>query len=66
MLTMSRIKKEHGAPICRRCVNKQYQVNLRRKHCRYYRYSDICPCCGESRHIVKRFSLAGCWKLITG
>ncbi len=65
MRTMSRIKKQYGAPICRRCINEQYGADLRRKHCRYYRHSADCPRCGETRHIVKRFTLAGYMKVIS-
>ncbi len=65
MLTISRIKKEYGAPICRRCINEQYHVNLRRKNCRYFKASDVCPRCGNTRHIVKRLGLSGYCKVIS-
>ena len=59
MITISRIKKDFGGPICRSCINNRYSVKLSRKHCRYEKHSDVCPSCGERKHIVKRLSLLG-------
>ena len=59
MITISRIKKDFGGPICRHCISDRYGVKLERKNCRYEKHSDVCPSCGEIRHIVKRLTPAG-------
>ena len=64
MLTISRIKRQYGVPICRSCINEQFGANLQRKNCRYLKHSDICPRCGKKKHIVKKLTLMGYLKVI--
>ena len=64
MLTISRIKRMYGSPICRYCINEQFGTNLKRKNCVYMKHSGICPRCGKKRHIVRKLSLAGYFKVL--
>ena len=59
MVTITDIEKTFGGRICRHCINSRYGLKLERKDCRYMKHSDICPACGERRHIVKRLTLWG-------
>lgn len=59
MVTVTGIEKAFGGRICRYCINSRYGMKLERKDCRYEKYSDICPSCGEWRHIVKRLIPVG-------
>ncbi len=65
MLTMARIKKEYGSPICRHCINEEFGANLQRRHCRYLKHSGICPRCGEKKHIVEKLTFRGYLKVIS-
>lgn len=63
MFTTRRIKNKFGDNICRRCINRQYRVNLTHKDCRYgYQY--ICPRCKSPRNIVVAFTLSGHLKML--
>lgn len=47
VFTTSRIKNKYGDNICRRCINRQYMVNLTPRDCRYgYQY--VCPRCKKT------------------
>ena len=59
MITITRIRHMYGAPICRYCINEEFQVNLERRNCRYFKHSDVCPRCGKQKHIVKRLTFKG-------
>ena len=59
MVTVTGIKKAFGGRICRYCINSRCGIRLKRKDCRYEKYSDICPACGERKHIVKRLTPVG-------
>ena len=63
MLTISLIKRIWGSPICRSCINEQFNVALERKDCKYMKHSDFCPRCKKKAHIVKGFRLSGVWKV---
>ena len=63
MLTTKRIKKQFGDYLCRRCINAQYHVHLKREDCRYG-YSYVCPRCKAEQNIVVDFSPSGKWKVL--
>ena len=62
MLTIKKITKKYGGPICRACIKAEYNVALERRDCKYMRHSDTCPCCGERKHIVKGLKFSGFMK----
>ena len=64
MVTMERIQKDIGVHPCRRCINKQYKVNLEPKDCQYYLYPVMCSKCREDHNIVTGFNLSGKLKLL--
>ena len=55
MLTMKKILRTYGRPICRACVNNLYNVRLVPKDLHYQYGHDTCPACGEQKHIVVGF-----------
>ena len=63
MLTAEKIRKQKGDYICRKCINRIYEVNLERKDCRYGYYA-VCRCCNNDANIVVGFTLPGQLKLL--
>lgn len=61
MFIMSRIKKQYGDYICRRCINKRYHVNLQPQDCHYgyMGFMRECPRCRQGHHIVDGLSFSG-------
>ena len=64
MVTIKRIKKNFGAPICRRCLNEHYHVKLRRSNCFLSKEVDVCPVCEDKKRLVTGFTLIGAIKLL--
>ena len=63
MLTTGPIRRRYDGNICRRCINQAYKTSLRHRDCKYTK-SDLCPRCGERRHIVSGFTLGGMRKML--
>ena len=59
MVTVTKIRKTYGSGICRRCINREFGTGLERRDCRYEKHSNLCPVCGEQKHIVKRLTVKG-------
>ena len=59
MLTMKKIRRTYGQPICRACINNNFNLRLRSVECRYRYGSETCPACGEMKHIVIGFRWKG-------
>ena len=60
MLTNEKIIKQFGRNICRRCINKSYNISLLNTDCYYnFPYPQKCPCCNEMKNIVTGFRLSG-------
>ena len=64
MLNTKTIRMKYGDDICRRCINKEYQVRLIPEDCQYFLYARKCPCCGNVRHIVVGFRISGLRKML--
>ncbi len=63
MFNAKPIHDRFGDYICRRCVNRECNVNLTPPDCQYgYYYT--CPCCGEKHHIVTGFTPQGLLKML--
>ena len=61
MSIMSKIQKQYGDNICRRCINKRYHVNLQPKDCHYadMGFVKVCPRCRQEHHIVEGLTFSG-------
>ena len=60
MLSMKTVIRDFGGSVCRRCINKQYHLDLQPRDCRYQDpYPRLCPNCKEMHHIVGGFSFTG-------
>lgn len=44
-------KQYLGGGMCRRCLNRTLRIRLRRQDCVYHPYEQLCPVCGDMRHI---------------
>ncbi len=66
MVSIRTVIKDFGRPVCRRCINQKYNVNLQPQDCEYDGpYAAICSNCDEVHHIVIGFSLSGKFKMLT-
>ena len=63
MLTMKPIIIRHGDYICRRCINRGYEVHLAHRDCRYGDPHE-CPCCKKTSNIVVGWTLSGHVKML--
>ena len=63
MITGNRIKKDFGDYICRKCINKHYDVSLEQEDC-VYGYYYRCRSCKETQNIVIDLKLSGKLKTI--
>ena len=63
MLNLEPVKKEYGDYICRRCLNKEYGVELKPQDCDRYYYG-YCRCCKEDRRLVISLTPAGKMKML--
>ena len=65
MTTLDSIMRKAGGPVCRRCICRQYDVDLKREDCVYaYPFPQTCAVCGEYRNIVTGLRLSGRLKLL--
>ena len=63
MINAEPIKKKYGDYLCRRCINKRYDADLKREDCRYG-YAQKCRWCGEMRNPVIGFTASGKLKML--
>ena len=49
--------------ICRRCINRQYGINLQSRDCKYWHWPTHCAQCGNVRNIVVGLRFSGKWKM---
>lgn len=60
LLSMKKLTKEYGGPICRACLNEMSGVHLRRKNCWYVSYQGICPRCNQDdKNLVAKLRFSG-------
>lgn len=65
MAGLNSIHKKYGANICRKCINREYDVHLKSSDCLYHNpFPSICSCCGEPKNIVTGLRLTGRLKLL--
>lgn len=65
MVSMKTVIRDFGRPVCRRCINKRYHVNLQPQDFQYQEpYPRLCPNCKEVHHIVSGLSFTGKVKLL--
>ena len=63
MLDLEPVKQKYGDYICRRCLNKEYNVNIQPKDCDRYYYGH-CRCCKEDRRLVVSLTPIGKIKML--
>ena len=64
MSVMDKINREYKQ-ICRRCINKEYDVELQPSDCIYaFPFPLRCSRCGEQRNIVGDLRISGKVKMI--
>ena len=51
------------AHLCRRCINRQYGVNLKPRDCKYWAWQTPCAQCGNVHNIVVGLRFTGKWKM---
>lgn len=65
MAGLNQVREKYGANICRKCINREYQVNLKPSDCEYANpFPSLCACCGEPKNIVTGLRLTGKLKLL--
>ena len=57
------LEKEALGRMCRRCINRVYDVKLSPNDCRYLHYPYPCRCCGQMKHIVAYILPVSRWKI---
>ena len=63
MLSLKPIVLEYGDYLCRRCMNRRYDVHLAHRDCRETSDSE-CPCCRKVGNVVTGLKLSGHIKLL--
>ncbi len=63
MLTLKPVVLQYGDYICRRCLNRGYDVHLANRDCRYADPHE-CPCCRKTSNIVIGLKLSGHVKML--
>ena len=65
MINYQTIVEQYGGGICRRCLNRSFNVRLLPRDFTYDSpEARPCPCCGNIHHIVDGFRLTGKLKLL--
>ena len=65
MTTAKKLFHDAGGSICRRCINRKYNLNLKRTDCLYgLAYPGVCTSCGAVQNIVTSLRLRGKIKLL--
>ena len=63
MRNLKPVRDRFGDYICRRCLNRRYNVNLQPKDCREF-YSGICPRCKEYHRLIVSLTATGKLKML--
>ena len=63
MLSLKPVVIEYGDYICRRCLNRRYEVHLAHRDCRQSEPRE-CPCCRKVGSMVTGLRLSGRMKLL--
>lgn len=63
MANMDKIHRTLGDSVCRRCIARQYRVDLLPNDCWYATYPHACSSCGEIHNIVVDLRPSGKRKL---
>lgn len=64
MLSLKPVILEYGGNLCRRCLNRRYEVHLAHRDCREAPNRE-CPCCRKVGSVVVGLTLSGRFKLLT-
>ncbi len=65
MLSIRSVQRKYGTYLCRRCMNREYHVNLKPKNCHYgYPYQHRCPVCNLDQNIVTDLRPSGHLKML--
>ena len=64
MLTLKPVILEYGDYLCRRCMNRRYDVHLAHRDCRESPSPGACPCCKKTGSVVTGLRLGGRIKLL--
>lgn len=64
MANMNTIHRDLGNTVCRRCINKFYDVDLQPDNCVYAMYPSQCDACGNVHNIVVELRTSGKMKLM--
>lgn len=56
-------KQEALGKQCRNCINQIYDIQLRRRDCRYWIYPATCRCCNKLQNIVVDIEPSSRWKI---
>ena len=60
MISINKVYRDHGGPVCRSCLNTMTKAHLRRKNCWYAPYPGICPRCQvDNKNLVVKLKLSG-------
>lgn len=63
MLTLKAVIRDYGGVICRRCLNRRYNVHLAHRDVREESNQD-CACCRRVGRVVTGLTLSGRIKLL--
>ena len=65
MATINTVWNRCGRPVCRRCINQVFHVNLQPRDCSYpIPYQQQCAVCGQPSNVVEGFRLTGTLKML--
>ena len=65
MATEQDVFNKLGKTVCRRCINREFGVDLNPEDCTYENpFPELCSNCGEIRNIVTGLRLRGKIKLL--
>ena len=58
-----RLRRNEDTTLCRKCLNKRFDLNLKREDCRYNFYTGQCSECQKVKNIVTGVAILKRWKL---
>ncbi len=64
MLSLRPVLLEYGDYLCRRCLNRRYEVHLAHRDCRESPSPHPCPCCKKTGSVVTGLRMGGHIKLL--
>ncbi len=59
-ISMKKIEKKYGGPLCRACLRELSGVHLSRRECWYMPFQGLCPRCHmDGKNLVGKLKLSG-------